>query len=218
MSPPLTRHEIKLRYLPSPINKWWNCFLCQLWSVFQNYHRWPGLLTRPLPTTRPPQNERKKPKTNSDVIYSFCIRLVPHWIMKVVREVFFMLRSIGWFCCHNTRRISETGVWQMACHLRQRDALRACRFVCVCVQMSALLLDFSNLRDKVWETKWDIRVCVRARACTRQERKRRRVREHEYMHTGKHVRGCLIRFHTPTQKAFGACCATAHFAVTPLLI
>lgn len=170
------------------------------------------------PPLAPPQNERKKTKTNSDVIYSFCIRLVPHWIMKVVREVFFMLRSIGWFCCHNTRRISETGVWQMACHLRQRDALRACRFVCVCVQMSALLLDFSNLRDKVWETKWDIRVCVRARACMRQERKRRRVREHEYMHTGKHVRGCLIRFHTPTQKAFGACCATAHFAVTPLLI
>lgn len=33
----------------------------------------------------------------------------------------------------------------------------------------------------------------------------------EYVRTEKHVGGCLIHFHTPTQKAFGACCATAHF-------
>lgn len=86
--------------------------------------------------------------------------------------------------------------------------------------MSALLLDFSNLREIKCEKQSAICECVRTRVCVREaeERERRRVREHEYMHTEKHVRGCLIRFHTPTQKAFGACCATAHFAVTPLLI
>lgn len=71
MSPPLTRHEIKLRHLPSPINKWWNCFLCQLWSVFQNYHRWPGLLTRPLPTTRPPPPKWEKETQNKLWCYLF---------------------------------------------------------------------------------------------------------------------------------------------------
>ena len=67
----------------------------------------------------------------------FCGLLVPYWIMKAAREDFCLLRSIRWFHCHNTRRRSETGVWQMACHLRQRDVPcarpRPCTCVCVCV-------------------------------------------------------------------------------------
>lgn len=161
------------------------------WSS-KKHHRWPALLTK------------TKKQNNSDVIYSFCGRLVPYWIMKVAREDFCLLRSIGRFHCHNTRRRSETGAWQMACHLRQHDV------PCACVWKFALLHDFYNLRETECEKQSEICQCVCAThlsVCVRQKG----VKEHEYMHTEKHVGGCLIHFHTPTQKAFGACCATAHF-------
>lgn len=125
-------------------NKWWNCVLCQLWVVLQKYHRWPALLTK-----------TGKKKTLWCYLSFFFVRLVPFRIMKVVREDFFMPRSMDWFHCHNTRRRSETGVWQMARHLRQRDVPRAS----VRVQMSAPSLGFSNLREiEVGATKCE---CVR---------------------------------------------------------
>lgn len=186
---------------PAPINKWWNSFLCQFWSDLQKTSQMAS-----------PFDRRKKKKNPCDVIYSFCGRLVPYWIMKAATEEFCLRRSIGCFHCHNTRRRSETGIWQMACHLRQCDAARA--------RVDALLHDFSNLGVIKCEKQSEMcAVCAHTLVFLYTwERKRRRVRQHEHMHTERHVRGCLIRFHTPTQKAFGACCATAHFAVTPLLI
>lgn len=78
--------------------------------------------------------------------------------------------------------------------------------MCVCVQGSLhfcmiffLILDRETVRNKVRHA--GVCVCVWNRGDGE---------EHEYMHAGKHVGGCLVHFHTPTQKAFGACCATAH--------
>lgn len=123
-SPPLlTRHDIKPQ-TPSPpasINKWWKCFLYQVWSVLQKTSQMAN-----------PFDRKKKKKSNPSLLLFilFCGLLVPYWIMKVVREDFCLLRSIHWFHCHNTRRRSETGVWQMACHLRQCDVgVRACACV-----------------------------------------------------------------------------------------
>lgn len=132
---------------PAPINKWWNSFLCQFWSDLQKTSQMAS-----------PFDRRKKKKNPCDVIYSFCGRLVPYWIMKAATEDFCLRRSIGCFHCHNTRRRSETGIWQMACHLRQCDAARA--------RVDALLHDFSNLGVIKCEKQSEMcAVCVRTRLC-----------------------------------------------------
>lgn len=131
--------------------------------IFKKHHRWPALLT--------------KKKKISDVIYSFCGRLVPYWIMKVAREEFCLLRSIGRFHCHNTRCRSETGVWQMVCHLCQHDVL------CVCLCMCSLH-DFYSLRETECEKQSEIHQCVYAmHSSVYVRQKTRRAAEWKNMNT-----------------------------------
>ena len=76
---------------------------------------------------------------------------------------------------------------------------------------------FSNLTAiKCGEKQGE--MCARDCAREAEARGRRGAGENECINTETHVRDFLICFHTPALKAFGACCATAHFAVTPPLI
>lgn len=99
---------------------------------------------------------------------------MPYWIMKAAREDFCLLRSIGRFHCHDTRRRSETGVWQMACHLRQHDVPCACVCARACRSLH-FLHDFYSLRETECEKQSEICQCVCAThlsVCVRQKRGR----------------------------------------------
>lgn len=80
--------------------------------------------------------------------------------------------------------------------------------------MTFIVSERQSVRIRVRSTSVYALVCV----CETEKKGSCRVKEHEYMHAEKHVGECLIHFHTPTQKAFGACCATAHFDSSTNLI
>lgn len=152
-------------------------------GIYKRHHRQTVLLT--------------KRKTLTDVIYSFCGRLVSYWILRVAREDFCLRRSISRFHCHNARRQSETAVWQMARHLRQHDVARAC----VCVEVCTFCMIFSpsffftSYRDRMWEPTWYMlgRTCAHLHVCETEDTKRKAT----WIHASKEA-CCRGVFHTPT--------------------
>lgn len=118
--------------------------------------------------------------------------------MKAVGKELFALRSIGRLYCHNTRHRSETGSWQMACHLRQCDfPPTACALVSVLLHVSARLADFLILEKYRVEKKKKKQsevckcVCTHVNACGREGEVHR---EGALMHVGG-VSAMLLKSH-----------------------